>query len=242
MYFYEIHLHTAESSRCGRSSARDMIRDYHDRGFAGVAVTDHFVNGNSYSARWCLENASWRERMDVFLRGYREAEKAGKEFGIDVFFGWEYSYLGTGEDYLILGTEPEQLYTVFEDCDRMTIEEICDRVHLAGGIIIRAHPCRIAGYMTVYCIDRPGLDIDAVEAYNGGNAKPEYNENGVKYALKEHKPMTAGSDTHHIDKNASCCIAFDTRVKDSKDLCSRIKNGSARLCVHGEFVNTDGWQ
>ena len=40
MYCYELHLHTAETSRCGKSSARDMIRAYCDKGFSGVVVTE----------------------------------------------------------------------------------------------------------------------------------------------------------------------------------------------------------
>ena len=49
MYSYELHMHTAETSKCGRSSARDMVKAYYDKGFSGVVITDHFVNGNSYA-------------------------------------------------------------------------------------------------------------------------------------------------------------------------------------------------
>ena len=47
MYSYEIHCHTAETSRCGKSAAADMVAAYHRKGFAGVVITDHFVNGYS---------------------------------------------------------------------------------------------------------------------------------------------------------------------------------------------------
>ena len=59
MFFYELHLHTAETSRCGRSPARDMIKEYADRGFSGLVVTDHFINGNSYAG----EKETWQEKM-----------------------------------------------------------------------------------------------------------------------------------------------------------------------------------
>jgi predicted metal-dependent phosphoesterase TrpH len=37
----ELHLHTAEHSRCGKDAARDMVRRAYKRGLDGVALTDH---------------------------------------------------------------------------------------------------------------------------------------------------------------------------------------------------------
>ena len=236
MFFYELHLHTAETSRCGNSSAKDMVRDYYERGFSGVVVTDHFVNGNSYSARWCEQNAAWHERMDIFLKGYKEALKEGRKLKFPVYFGWEYTYRGTGEDYLILGTKPEHLYTEFEDCDRWTIDQLIDKVHELGGIVIRAHPYRIADYMKISCIERPGLNIDAVEAFNAGNGQESYNLRAVEFARNEHKPMTAGSDTHRTTNNAAYYVGFEEQPADDKDLCRQIKEGRAVLYHYGEKI------
>lgn len=236
MYFYEIHLHTAETSRCGRCPAAEMVRDYKERGFSGVVITDHFVNGNSYAARWCSPELSWKERMDVFVKGYNEAAKAGKEYGIDVWFGWEYTYLGTGEDYLILSTKPEQLYTDFVDCDKLDIESFCAKVHAAGGFIVRAHPYREAEYMKVMCIERPGLDIDAVEGYNAGNEKELYNERAVAFAKRENKPITAGSDTHNTSTNAQYYIGFEKKAADIRELCDMIRQGKAFIYHGGECI------
>lgn len=237
MFFYELHLHTAETSRCGRSSAKDMVRDYYDRGFSGIVVTDHFVNGNSYAARWCEKNITWKERMDIYLKGYFEALAEGKKLNFPVWFGWEYTYRGTGEDYLILGTCPEQLYSDFVDCDEWTIEQLINKVHELGGIVIRAHPYRIADYMKISCIERPGLNIDAVEAFNAGNSQEIYNQRAVDFARKERKPMTAGSDTHHIMNNAAYYVGFERKPVDEQDLCGQIKAGLAVLYHFGNKVN-----
>jgi len=239
MYYYELHLHTAETSRCGRSPAKDMVRDYYERGFTGVVITDHFVNGNSYAARWCEKEASWKERMDIYLRGYYAALEEGKKLNFPVYFGWEYTYRGTGEDYLILGTKPGQMYSDFVDCDRWTIEQLIDKVHMLGGIVIRAHPYRIADYMTISCIERPGLDIDAVEAFNAGNASEQYNLRAVDFAKKENKPMVAGSDTHHIMTNAAYYVGFEDKPADEQDLCRQIKEGLAVLYHRGEIVSVN---
>ena len=47
-YTYEVHLHTNESSRCGRSPAREYIPFYMDKGYDGIVVTDHFYGNPSY--------------------------------------------------------------------------------------------------------------------------------------------------------------------------------------------------
>lgn len=231
MYFYEIHMHTAESSRCGNSSAADMVRTYAEKGFSGVVVTDHFINGNS----WCRDvNGGWAEKMDAFLKGYYTAKEAGEKYGIKVYPGWEYTYKGSGEDYLTLGLSEKTLYTDFVDCDTWTIEEYIRKIHELGGIIVRAHPFREAGYMRISCIDRPGLPVDAVEVYNAGNGKESYNERAVRMAIREGKPMTAGSDTHHINTTAQCYLGFDEDPADYQALCDAIKGGKAHLIRNGE--------
>ena len=224
MYFYELHMHTAETSRCGRSSARDMVRAYAEKGFSGVVITDHFINGNSYAN----EPEAWKDKMDVYLRGYIAAKEAEEEFGIRVYFGVEYTHMGgNGEDYLLLGLKPEHLYTELQDCDRWSIEYLCNTVHRLGGIVIRAHPYREAGYIRVPGIERPGLDIDAIEVFNAGNAKDEYNRKALELAMREGKPWTAGSDAHHVDKTASAYVGFEENPRDYAELCDMIRNGKA---------------
>ena len=44
-YLYETHCHTKESSACGLATADEMIAAYHQKGYRGVIITDHFFNG-----------------------------------------------------------------------------------------------------------------------------------------------------------------------------------------------------
>ena len=168
MYFYELHLHTSETSRCGQSTAREMVAAYKEKGFTGLIVTDHFVNGYSWSAF----PETWKEKMDAFVKGYYAAKEAGDKMGMKVYFGVEYTTdRPAGEDYLALGLKPEHLYKEFVDCDQWTIEQFIDQVHALGGIVVRAHPYRVASYMLKKAQERPGLPNDAVEVFNGGNTK-----------------------------------------------------------------------
>ncbi|MBR1586463.1 MAG: PHP domain-containing protein [Clostridia bacterium] len=224
MYCYEIHCHTNETSRCGKCPAADMVKAYHQKGFAGVVITDHFVNGYSYAAF----PDTWPEKMDAFLKGYYAAKEAGDRLGIKVYFGFEYTNDGNnGEDYLVLGLKPENLYHDLVDCDQWTIEQLVDRVHALNGIVVRAHPYRVDDYIAQAGIERPGLNIDAVEVFNGGNKKEIYNIRALEMALREGKPMVAGSDTHHVDTTASNYIFFEEDPADYAAFCQAIKDRKA---------------
>ena len=124
MYFYELHLHTSETSRCGRSTAKEMVEAYKAKGFTGLVVTDHFVNGYSFAAL----PETWKEKMDAFVKGYDAAMKSGEAMGLKVYFCVEYTAdRPAGEDYLALGLKPEYLYKEFADCDQWTIEQFIDQ-------------------------------------------------------------------------------------------------------------------
>lgn len=226
MYLYELHMHTSESSRCGRSAAYDMVKAYKDAGFSGVVVTDHFVNGYSYSAF----PETWKEKMDVYLKGWRAAKEAGEKLGIDVFLGWEYTYQSNNaEDYLTLGLDEDFLYHKAVDCDKWTIERYAKTVHDAGGILIKAHPYRRADYIHTEPVLRENI-YDAVEVYNGGNPYgTDYDDLALKYAKAHNYPMVAGSDTHHVDTTRVGCVGFDEKPKDYAELCAFIRDGKARI-------------
>ena len=69
-YIYETHLHTSTASACGKSKGNEYISLYKELGFSGIFVTDHFFNGNC----GVPENLSWKERINLFCKGYEEAK------------------------------------------------------------------------------------------------------------------------------------------------------------------------
>ncbi|MFP4662053.1 MAG: histidinol phosphatase, partial [Halanaerobiales bacterium] len=88
---YEIHTHTAEGSKCSSISAVELVHFYKEMGYSGICISDHFLNGNTTVP----EEISWTERIELFCRGYEKAYTEGRKVGLDVFFGWEYSFRGT---------------------------------------------------------------------------------------------------------------------------------------------------
>ncbi len=236
MFCYEIHFHTKETSRCGQSSAYDMVKAYKDHGFTGIVVTDHFVNGNSFAT----DGKTWKEKMDLYLKGYHAAKKAGEELGIDIFLGWEFTYqCNNAEDHLTLGLDEDFLYNVAVDCDQWSIEKYAKAVHDAHGILIHAHPYRQAFYIKTDPIMRDGI-CDAIEVYNGGNPPgTDYDDKALAYAKEYGYPMVAGSDTHHVSTTHTGCIGFDEKPQSYRELCDFIVQGKAHVLRYEKKVATD---
>mgnify|MGYP002512850021 CR=1 FL=1 len=46
MYKYETHLHTSPVSRCARATPEETVRYYKEIGYAGIFITNHFIDGN----------------------------------------------------------------------------------------------------------------------------------------------------------------------------------------------------
>jgi predicted metal-dependent phosphoesterase TrpH len=221
LFRYETHTHTAEVSRCSRISAVELVRVYKDLGFSGVCITDHFLNGNTTVPH----NLPWDERIELFCRGYRLAYAEGKRIGIDVFFGWEYSYRGT--DLLTYGLDPEWLHAHPEIMD-LTMNQYCDLVREHGGFIAQAHPFREDFYIDL--IRLLPRKVDAVEVINICRSDFE-NTLADQYADNYNLLKIAGSDNHvgYLDRFAG--LELPRRAADIHDLIEAVKTGDAKIFV-----------
>ena len=137
-YLLDLHIHTSESSLCGRVSAREMVRAYREAGFHGVAITDHYA----FFFVERFKDMPWADVVDLYMRGYEEAkaEAAGTDFR--VYFGLEYRDRVTVDDYLIYGVD-RQFLLDNPDLHDVTVREAAERVHKYGGVILQAHPGRM---------------------------------------------------------------------------------------------------
>ena len=221
MYYYELHMHTSDTSRCGKSPAADMVAAYKQKGFTGVVVTDHLMNVQSHAE----PETDWNRRVEKQLAGYYAALEAGEKLGLTVYCGWELTYQDNAEDYLTLGLSPQFLYD-HPWLERYDIEKYRDAVHAAGGILVRAHPYRRAWYIKKPYVEREGI-ADAIEVFNGGNSSQEENDMALAYAQKHNMPMTGGSDAHHVDENARGYIALEKKAESYAELCEAIRTGKA---------------
>lgn len=238
-YKYEVHMHTAESSACGRTHAKDYIPEFIRMGYDGMIITDHFYHGNTAANR----ALDWEGFIDEFCRGYEEAKAEGDRLGFKVFFGWEESQ---GQDeYLIYGPDKAWLkaHPEIKDADHVQYFQM---IHEAGGTVVGAHPFRERGYIDTVKIHP--YQCDAMEACNFGN--PPYQDIMAYNFCKDRGIiMTSGTDMHDvkvIDYTPSGMV-FDEPLNSVQDYADRVRAGvgftalipeDRKVAVTPDIVNT----
>lgn len=230
-YLYETHMHTNLGSACGNNSGEEMARACKEFGYTGAFITDHNWGGNTSVSR----ELPWKEWMTKYSYGYLDAKKYGDANDFDVYFGMETGFVGT--EFLIWGLSVEWFLEneAFRTSD---IENQYKLVHEAGGIVAQAHPYRVESYI-------PEVRLfpqyaDAIEAFNATHSspfskshnEPSWNDSALELALKNNKPMTAGSDVHSI-RLFGGGMAFKRRLKDASDFCKAVLDGE-------DYVMSDG--
>jgi hypothetical protein len=217
-YLYETHLHTSQASVCAVSRGREYIRRYLDLGYTGIIVTDHFFRGNSSIDR----RLPWREKVELFCRGYEDAREEGEKRGLDVFFGWEESF--AGDDYLVYGLDKKWLLE-HPESGNWTRKEQFQEVSAAGGCVVQAHPFRQHYYIRRIIL-APYL-VHGVEAANAGNGEAAYDGLAWVYAKKLKLPVTAGSDIHSaadVRQGGTFGVYLDKKLNSVNDYALAVRN------------------
>lgn len=217
VYKYETHLHTSEISLCSHSSGVAFAEFYRALGYTGIFVTDHFFNGNTTVP----QDIPWHERVARFCHGYEVTAARGADIGLDVFFGWEYSYgwahfltYGLGTDWLL--AHPQLL--------DWNVLEYFDQVHAGGGSIVHAHPFR----EHVDIVQLIPEKTDAVEIVNATRTD-EANRHALDFATSYGLPTTAGSDIHTTRQRRLCGIATSQRLAGGDDYMAALSAGDATV-------------
>lgn len=226
-YLYETHLHTSQVSACAGITGAAQARTYKDKGYSGIIVTDHFINGNSQ----CRDGLPWKELMTFFASGYDDAKKEGDKIGLDVFFGWEFTERGS--DFLTYGLNVNFLIS-HPGLDRLNIGEYSALVRASGGYIAQAHPFRDAPYIER---KRPVSHklLDGIEVFNG--TMPDcVNKKALAFAKRHKLPVQAGSDSHVAEPPFRGGIILDEKARDIFDIINAIKAKKAGLILPGRTV------
>lgn len=230
-YLYETHAHTNASSACGLLTPEEIVKLFHDAGYAGIVITEHFIGGNT-----CIDRSlPWKEWVEAFCKGYERAKEAGDKVGLQVFFGWESGYQGT--EFLIYGLDKQWLldHPEIRDC---SIERQYELVHADGGIVIHAHPFRVEPY-----INEIRLFPDHVDAVEGINAthsatasnshkNTAWNDQAMAFAKAHNLPVTSGSDQHKHALIGGGMI-FPRKMDSIQDLMAAIMKSEALELLDG---------
>ena len=211
-------MHTSEASACAVNTAEEQVYSYKQRGYTGIIITDHFVNG--YTT--CPPELPWEKKMQHFVTGYNNAKKAGDECGLDVFLGWEYSIRGS--DFLTYGLGMDFLLAN-PDFDKLEIGKYSALVRKNGGYIAQAHPYREAWYVHNQYPVASHL-LDGIEVYNPMDSEHS-NSQACLFAERNDLPMQAGSDSHSINSLHYTGIKLSKKAEDIFDIIEAIKSGDA---------------
>lgn len=219
-FYVQLHLHTAETSRCGRGGAADMIRACRDAGYGLVAVTDHFFNANI----GCDRDLPWEAKVEYLFRGYYAAKAEGDRLGVEVLRGWE--TFQSGPELLTYGLG-EDFLLAHPDIDKEPYDEYIRLVREAGGRIIHAHPYRKASYIPDFTPDP--ASVEAYEVYNAGNGDPEYNALARMEAEAHGLLMFAGSDAHSEEGVRGGAMRFTRPVHTIDEIFDAVRRGEAEI-------------
>lgn len=220
MYRYETHMHTMPASKCGKATVREQLEFYKSMGYAGVFVTNHFIDGNL-----AMDSTHpYEERVNFYFADFEEAQRIGKELDIAVFDGVEMSYKGT--DFLVYGLHKDW-YLQHPEIDGMKKTEELQLLMDAGAMIIQAHPYREANY-----IDHIRLfprHVHGIEVLNATQSDFR-NEMARIYADAYELVHFAGSDNHRAGGAKRLAgMECDTPLEDEQDFIRRFLNGSMRI-------------
>lgn len=221
-YKYETHLHTKEGSACSSSTGAMQARAHKEAGYTGIFVTDHFFNGNCA----VKEDLPWKEKVNIFCSGYEGAKEEGDKIGLDVFFGFEFNFIGA--EFLVYNLDKKWLLE-HEDIDKVFVKKALKMMRDDGAFIVQAHPFRERDYlMDIKLYPR---DVDGVEAVNASQtgADKVMNDRAYTYAKMYDLPVTGGSDTHHIDRLYGGGIITKKKIVKPLDYLEMMKNGELQI-------------
>jgi len=210
----ETHCHTLESSKCGKVSAKDIVKAYIDSGYSTLIITDHF------GARHKSDNGI-KHDVNILLKGYETAREAanGK---INVIFGAEINFFENKNDYLVYGITEDFLLNN-PDIYTIGIKEFSTIAHENGLLIYQAHPFR--NRMTI----TSPVFLDGIEVFNAHPRHDSRNFFAKSWADFYNLPGICGSDAHQPQDIAKGGIMTKNEIKTSNDLINVLKENNYKL-------------
>ena len=212
-YLYDTHVHTMEVSPCCHVDAKEMINLYHKKNFKGLVITDHYFD-------WYFDNLgniSWEEKIESYMKGYKNAKDEAKKFDMDVILGLEIRFKEHINDYLIYGVTEEFLLN-YPKLYEYTLKEFRDIAKENDLLIYQAHPFRD------YCDFADPKLLDGIETNNANPRNSSNNKHAKKAAKKKKLYKISGSDFHEYDDEGFGGIVSDIILKDSIEFAKYLKN------------------
>ena len=215
---FELHVHTAETSKCGIISAPELVRAYKNCGYDGIVVTDH-LHESYISLQNCRDD--WQECVTRYLFGYQEAKRAGEKIGLQVALGAELRFPENDSDYLLYGIDETFLREnpyLFRTDHAAFFQKFGDQI-----LIIQAHPYR-------NCDEVFSDSVHGLEIVNCNPRHNSRNERALKLAQENPRLIrVCGSDAHRPGDEGRAAVLLEGDVRDSFDVKRVLESGRFRL-------------
>ena len=221
MYKYELHAHTCQCDKVATISGEQLVEEYAKAGYHGLVITDHYF---SLFFDWFADELTGKTKEEIitrWLKGYHSAKKAGEKIGFTVLPGAEVRFAGSANDYLVYGLEEGDFYTLPYLHQLKNVEELI-QVLPSHALVVQAHPFR--DRMTVHSPE----NLFGIEGYNGSNP-PIRNDLAKLFASYYGKPITSGSDCHHLHAVGKGGIITENPILCPIDLSLVLKEGKYSL-------------
>jgi len=222
-YKLDLHVHTSETSPCGKIAGRELVRLYKEAGYDGIVITDHFSPEYLKS----IGSVSWRETVDRFFLGYREAAAQGREIGLTVIPALELKFMGDVNDFLVYGADREFLAAT-PDLLHLGLERLHQLARSNGFLVYQAHPFR-----PKLKTAEPRL-LDGIEAYNGNVRHESNNHLAVQFARDNGLRMSSGSDCHLPPDLGRGGIILTEMVQTPAQLTAVLREGRVESLIRAE--------
>lgn len=217
-YKFDPHIHTSETSSCAFIEAKSIVKQYHEKGFDGIVITDHYFKEYFDS----FGDLDWNDKINAFLKGYRLAKTEGNKINFKVFLGMELRFNGCQNDFLIYGInekflfEHPQLYELsIKDFKSLTLDK--------NILIYQAHPCRYDFRMNISNFPEKPEHLYGMEVLNGNSVHDSSNAKAFDFATKNNLRMIAGSDFHIVNDLARTGITFDKKIENYTEFVASLK-------------------
>ena len=217
MFKYEMHIHSRPCSG-GGDEIENHITELKKKGYAGMVITNHFINGDTKIDR----TLSWPEFVEAYREDYERGRIFAEQLDFDLLFGIE-EQVGNGKEILVYGISPDFLERN-PSLKSGDAAEYARLVHNEGGLVFQAHPYRDRFYIT-----DPGpiaeLELlDGIEVYNAAN-EPEENKKAALLAKEKGLRCTVGSDGHSKSSAGRTAIVSKERIRTNEKLVEILKSG-----------------
>ncbi|MCI5795432.1 MAG: PHP domain-containing protein [Ruminococcus sp.] len=214
-YLTEMHLHTKETSNCGKMPAAETVENYIFLGFNTIVVTDHFSTHTYF--KYDYNSLSWQEKVDIFLKGYNTAKDAAKG-RINILLGMELRFDSESDpnDYLVYGID-ENFLREHKDILDMNISSFSALARKNGLMIFQAHPFRFGMKITNVKY------LDGIEVCNRNIEHDSHNDIAALWAEKFGLKKTAGSDHHQKGNEGLAGIISKHEITSNKVLLDTLK-------------------